>query len=350
MHRVAILVHEKISLFELSCAVELFALPRPELKDWYQCDVVSFSAEPLVATGDISVTVKLVNTLNDYSMIIIPSWYTDGQPVPEPIKSEFESAFAAGKRIITFCSGAFLLAELGLLNGRKVTTHWLYAEKLKMMYPLIQYQDDVLYVYDGQIGCSAGSAAAIDLGMEVIRGDHGYQVANHVARRMVISAHRNGGQSQFVETPILKKPNQFAESLDWAIKNLSSPICIDTFAHKARMSRRTFDRRFKLTFGLSPKEWITCQRIDAARELLENTRYDIERVSELSGFTNATNLRHHFRQVIGVVELHLKVTHFPLKIASKIDPRITLPSRPLNEGFRSDKRGIIECDSTLASS
>ncbi|MDH7943417.1 helix-turn-helix domain-containing protein [Pseudohongiella sp. SYSU M77423] len=300
MHRVAILVHDRIALFELGCAVELFALPRPEMDDWYRCDVVSFAEGSIVGTGGVSIAVKTVSSLADYSMIVIPSWSTDGKPVPEAIRSELINAYNSDKRILTFCSGAFLLAQLGILDGRKATTHWRYADKLKALYPQIEYEDDVLYVYDGQIGCSAGSAAAIDLGMEVIRSDFGYRIANHVARRLVISAHRQGGQSQFVETPMPEKPSQFSRSLDWAMNNLSRPIGIDEFAEKARMSRRTFDRKFRDTFGVSAKEWLTTQRLDAARQLLESTRHDVEKVAELSGFSNASNLRHHFRAAIGV--------------------------------------------------
>ncbi len=300
MHRVAILVHDRIALFELGCAVELFALPRPEMDDWYRCDVVSFAEGSIVGTGGVSIAVKTVSSLADYSMIVIPSWSTDGKPVPEAIRSELINAHNSDKRILTFCSGAFLLAQLGILDGRKATTHWRYADKLKTLYPQIEYEDDVLYVYDGQIGCSAGSAAAIDLGMEVIRSDFGYRVANRVARRLVMSAHRQGGQSQFVETPMPEKPSQFSRSLDWAMNNLSRPIGIDEFAEKARMSRRTFDRKFRDTFGVSAKEWLTTQRLDAARQLLESTRHDVEKVAELSGFSNASNLRHHFRAAIGV--------------------------------------------------
>ncbi|HBX37303.1 MAG TPA: AraC family transcriptional regulator [Pseudohongiella sp.] len=300
MHNVAVLVHDRIALFELGCAVELFALSRPEMDNWYRCDVVSFSDNPLAGTGGVTYGVKPVTSLADYTMIIVPSWETSGKPIPEPIRSELTAAFHAGKRIISFCSGAFLLAALGFLDGRQATTHWRYAEKLQALYPQIHYQDDVLYVYDGCIGCSAGSAAAIDLGMEVIRNDFGFRIANHVARRLVISAHRQGGQSQFVETPMPEKPSQFSRSLDWAVKHLASPIGIDEFAEKARMSRRTFDRKFRETFGVSPKEWLTAQRLDAARQLLESTQHDVEKVAELSGFSNATNLRHHFREAIGV--------------------------------------------------
>lgn len=300
MHNVAILVHDNTALFELGCAVELFALRRPELKDWYKCDVVSFSAGPLGATGGVSLAVRPVTSLVEYSMIVVPSWDTGGKPVPADIKEALSAAFEAGKRILSFCSGAFLLAEMGFLNGREATTHWCYAEKLKARYPRVRYVDDVLYIYDGKIGCSAGSAAAIDLGIEVIRGDYGYRVANHVARRLVISAHRKGGQSQFVETPVIERPSQFARSLDWAMQNLASPIDIDRFARQAHMSRRTFDRRFKSTFNLSPKEWITTQRLGVARQLMETTGHDIEKIAELSGFANATTLRHHFRKVLGV--------------------------------------------------
>lgn len=300
MHRVAILIHDNTALFELGCAVELFALPRPDFKEWYQCDVVSFSTGSLSATGGVNLTVRQTDSLADYSTIVVPAWETSGQPVPTDLRRELLRAFDKGARIISFCSGAFLLAELGFLDGREVTTHWRYAEKLKTRFPQVRYVNDVLYVYDGKIGCSAGSAAAIDLGIEIIRADHGYRVANQVARRLVLSAHRNGGQSQFVETPLIEKPGQFAEALDWAVQNLTSPINIDSFARRARMSRRTFDRRFKSTFNLSPKEWLTTQRLNAARQLIENTRHDVEKIAELSGFANATTLRHHFRKVIGV--------------------------------------------------
>ena len=189
---------------------------------------------------------------------------------------------------------------LGLLDNRQATTHWRYAEQFKFRFPNVEYVDDVLYVFDGNIGCSAGSAAGIDLGMEVIRQDYGYEVASMVARRLVMSAHRKGGQSQYVETPLQKNRTPFTETLDWARSNLKESININDLADKSHMSRRTFDRKFRRTFDISAKEWLINQRLDLARRLLEQNGRNIERVAADSGFDNATSMRHHFRRVLGV--------------------------------------------------
>ena len=300
MKNVAILTYDHAAFFELGCAMELFALPRPEFSEWYSCDVVTFAQGPLTMTAGVQLQVKTVSDLDDYTMLVIPSWSTETNEVPEHVASAVRKFYGAGKRIISFCSGAFLLAQLGLLKGRKATTHWRYAEKFKTRFPETSYLEDVLYVYDGTLGCSAGSAAAIDLGIEVIRDDYGYPIANQVARRLVMSAHRAGGQSQFVETPVLQIPNHFAQALDWALQNLTAEIDIDTIAAKANMSRRTFDRKFKSTFNVTPNAWLTWQRINRAKELLEQNRHGIDKIAELAGFDNATTLRHHFRKVVGV--------------------------------------------------
>ena len=233
-------------------------------------------------------------------MLVIPSWPTETAEIPGHVADAIRAFYGAGKRIISFCSGAFLLAQLGLLKGRTATTHWRYADKFKTRFPDTSYLQDVLYVYDGTLGCSAGSAAAIDLGIEVIREDYGYPIANQVARRLVMSAHRAGGQSQFVETPVLQIPNHFAQALDWALQNLTSVMDIDTIAGKANMSRRTFDRKFRSTFNITPNAWLIRQRINRARGLLEQNGYGIDKIAELSGFDNATTLRHHFRKMVGV--------------------------------------------------
>jgi AraC family transcriptional activator FtrA len=298
--RVAILIRNNAPLFELGCAVELFGLPRPEYADWYRCDVVTFERGPLRSTAGLQLLAKAVKRLDAYDLLVIPGWSTDLEVVPEDVARAVRSFHAQGKRILSFCSGAFLLARLGLLDGREATTHWRYAEKFKKTFPDVRYVDNVLYVYDGTLGCSAGSAAGIDLGIEVIRQDHGYQVANQVARRLVMSAQRRGGQSQFVETPVQQRPAQFTQALDWALKHLSAPIDMDSFAARANMSRRTFDRKFRSTFNLSPQQWLVSQRLAAARALLEQEKGDIEWVAAQSGFGNATTLRHHFRGALGI--------------------------------------------------
>lgn len=307
MHKIAILSYDGAALFELGCAVELFGLPRPEFKPWYQCDVVSFDAGPLKTTGGLFLSVIQTESLQDYDCIIVPSWSTEITPPPAQLAKEVRDFHRAGKRILSFCSGAFLLADLGLLDGRKATTHWRYAQQFQKRFCTVDYVEDVLYVYDGQIGCSAGSAAAIDLGLEVIRRDFGHQIANQVARRMVLSPHRKGGQSQYVESPVLETPGQFTEALDWAIANISSNFSINTLAARANMSRRTFDRRFRSAFNLTPKEWLTNQRLIVAKQLLEGAASNIEgavsnieKIASLAGFDNATTLRHHFRKSIGI--------------------------------------------------
>jgi AraC family transcriptional activator FtrA len=300
MHRVAILTYDQVALFELGCAVELFGLPRPEFESWYECKVVSFSHGPLSSTSGVQLISRFVKNLDGFNLLVIPSWPVDRTEIAEDIATKIRKFYHGDNRIISFCSGAFLLAELGFLNGKKATTHWRYAEIFKNRYPEIEYVEDVLYVYDGHLGCSAGSSAAVDLGLEVIRSDFGFQVANKVARRLVLSAHRKGGQTQYAETPVLEAPSRFGEALDWAQQNLNDHIDISLFAEMANMSRRTFDRKFRTDFNLSPKEWLTHQRLILAKELLENSDHSIEKVAELSGFANAATMRHHFRRELGV--------------------------------------------------
>ncbi len=298
MKRVAILTHNYIALFELGCAVELFALPRPEFEDWYQTDVVTFDDDIQTTSGGLMLQPKRVSNLDEYDMVVIPNWSTSDSEVPGDIAESVARLYQRGGRVLSFCSGSFLLAEMGLLQDRQAMTHWNYAEQFKQRYPNVAYVDDVLYVYDGRLGCSAGSAAGIDLGIEVIRGDFGYEVANQVARRLVIAAHRNGGQSQFVETPVLERPNQFAATLDWALSHLDQDIDVNLLAQKANMSRRTFDRKFRASLNQTPKEWLTQQRLNLAKKLLESTNDSIERVANDAGFENATTMRHNFRKYL----------------------------------------------------
>ncbi|MGF1722469.1 helix-turn-helix domain-containing protein [Vibrio kyushuensis] len=300
MTKVAIFTHCDVSLFELACAVELFALPRPEFETWYHTDVVNLDDQAIRSTGNIGLCTKFVASLDDYDLLIVPNWSTSGQSIPDKISSEILKFHAAGKRIISFCSGAFLLAELGILKGKKATTHWKFESLFRERFPNINYASNVLYVLDDNIGCSAGSAAGLDLGLAVIRNDFGYQIANQVAKRLVISGHRTGGQSQFVESPILEVPNQFSHALEWAISNIEQTISIDSLAIKANMSRRTFDRKFRASFDLSPKEWLIAQRVERAKGLLESSHLSIEQLSQTAGFDSAVTMRHHFRQLVGV--------------------------------------------------
>jgi AraC family transcriptional activator FtrA len=293
--KVAILTTAKVALFELGCAVELFAMPRLEFDNWYQSEVVTFEGDKQLAAGGLSISSRLIDSLYGYHTLVIPSWPVE-QAVSKQLIDQLNEFNERGGRIITFCSGAFVLGKVGLLDNRKATTHWRYAEQFKKQFAHSHYIENSLYVFADNIGCSAGSSAAIDLGIEVIRQDFGYEVANHVARRLVIAAHRSGGQSQYVEAPIPKSNRNFSKVLDWAVENINQKIDVGILASKAHMSRRTFDRQFRKSLDMSPKEWIIKQRLKRAKELLESTKIGIERVSYCAGFETSENMRHHFRK------------------------------------------------------
>ncbi|MDN4502407.1 helix-turn-helix domain-containing protein [Alteromonadaceae bacterium BrNp21-10] len=298
--RVAILTYDQAAFFELGCAVELFALPRPEFSNWYQTEVVTFDSQPLSFNGGIMLQAKVIQSLAAYDMLVIPSWPVNAADISDALAQQLRQFYQQQKRILTFCSGAFLLAHSGLLSGRQATTHWRYADAFKQYFNDVEYVDNVLYLYDGIIGHSAGSAAAIDLGIEVIRQDHGYHIANKVARRLVVSAHRKGGQSQFVDLPVDRHQQHFSLSLDWAKKNLHNNIDINQFASQANMSRRSFDRKFRSALNLTPKEWLTNQKLELAKQQLESSLQSIEKIASVVGFDNATTMRHHFRKSVGV--------------------------------------------------
>ncbi len=300
MYKVGILIDQKPPLFELGIATELFAVKRPEFKNWYQAEVISFSQQPIETNGGLKLTPKVVSSLQDYENLIIPGWQTEARE-PEPtIINELVKFSAQKKRILTYCSGAFLLAETQLLNGTKATTHWRYATKFKQRYPNIIFSEDVLYELNSYFGCSAGSASAIDLSLEVIRQDFGYEIANQVARRMVMAPHRSGGQSQFVETPMVTHNNHFSNTLDWAIDHLAESLSINDLASHANMSRRNFDRLFRKSLNMSPKQWLVRQQLIHAKRLLETTDKKIEQIATESGFVNAMNIRHHFKTQLAI--------------------------------------------------
>ncbi|WP_317932202.1 helix-turn-helix domain-containing protein [Halioxenophilus sp. WMMB6] len=299
MHKVAILAAEPGALFELGCAVELFALPRPELDPWYQTQVVSFHSEPLTYTGGVAVSAIPITSLAGYHTLVIPSWSVQAPNNPQLI-AQLRRFAEAGGRLLSFCSGAFLLAQTGLLDGRPATTHWRYAEAFQARFPKVHFQPNVLYTYADNLGCSAGSAAALDLGLAVIRNDFGHKVANQVAKRLVVSPHRRGGQSQFVEAPLPKFDTKFADTLDWAIGHLHEPISVDNLAGRAAMSRRSFDRKFKQAYNQSANQWLVQQRVHRAQQLLTESGLSLEQVATESGFGSALNMRHHFKQSLGI--------------------------------------------------
>lgn len=299
--KVGILASPQGALFELGCAVELFGLPRPEIENWYQCRVISLCTETLPYTAGVQLTVEQVDHLASFDLLVVPHWPTEASlQRDEPYVRHLRRAADSGCVVVSFCSGAFLLAAAGLLNHRSATTHWRYADLFQQRFPQVNYVDNVLYCLEDRIGTSAGSAAGLDLGLEIIRRNFGHRIANQIARRLVMSAQRAGGQSQFVESPVAKNPSKFTATLDWARAHLHQPLSVDMLAEKANMSRRTFDRKFRASFELSANQWLINQRLDAAKQCLEETTLPLDRIAAQTGFNNAITLRHHFNKILGI--------------------------------------------------
>ncbi|MCW2733151.1 MAG: AraC family transcriptional regulator [Mycobacterium sp.] len=224
-----------------------------------------------------------------------------GPDYPQEALDAVRTAAASGSIILTVCSGAFLAGAAGLLDGRKCTTHWMHADELAALHPTADIDRNVLFVDDGNLITSAGTAAGIDACLHLVRREMGSEVTNIIARRMVVPPQRDGGQRQYIDQPIPVRCSEgFAPHLDWILVNLDKPHTVATLAKRASMSGRTFARRFVDETGRTPMQWVTDQRVLYARRLLEETDLDIDRVADKSGFGTATLLRHHFRRVIGV--------------------------------------------------
>ena len=297
LHRVATLAYDGLCTFEFGIVVELFGLPRPELDHWYAFEVCGLEKGPLHATGGICVLPKKgLEGLLHADTILIPGWRDPNEPPPQRLIRTLISAHQKGARLVSICSGIFVLAATGLLNGRRATTHWKYVDKLRSAFPLIQLQPDVLYVDDGDVLTSAGSAAGIDLCLHIIRNDFGTLIANNVARRLVVSPHREGGQAQFIDKPIGDQASPWlAHLLEWVQVRLHNSITVEQLASQAHMSKRTLSRRFAETTGNSPLVWITSLRVRRAKDLLETSALSVEEVADRCGFGSAPTLRHHFR-------------------------------------------------------
>jgi AraC family transcriptional activator FtrA len=303
-HLVAAVAGAEVAGFELGLATEVFGLDRSELADpWYEFRLVALGDEPILVTdgGYTISTPWRLHHLAEAGTIVVPAWKTSA-PAPAALVDALRAAHRRGARLLSVCSGAFLLAEAGLLDGRRATTHWMYTEQLARRYPAVDVDPDVLYVDAGDgIFTSAGTAAGIDLLLHVVRLDHGAEVANAVARRMVVAAHRHGGQSQFVAVPVPDEPDDdtLAPTLDWALEHLDQPLSVEDLARRALMSPRTFARRFRLATGTTPLQWLLRQRIALAQRLLETTALPIELIAGRCGFGSGTALRIHFRRATG---------------------------------------------------
>ncbi|CAN5437574.1 transcriptional regulator FtrA [soil metagenome] len=297
--RVVALAYDGLCTFEFGVAVELFGLPRPEMgPDWYEFATAAIEPGPLRGLGGVQVVadggLELVEAAGT---IIAPGWRGADTPVPPPLIEALQVAHANGGRVMSICSGVFVLAAAGLLVGRRATTHWRYVDTLRAMYSDIDVQPDVLYVDEDDVLTSAGSAAGLDLGLHLIRRDFGPEAANSVARRLVIPPHRDGGQAQFIQrpVPIAHEASRLSPILDRMRADLAHDHGVKTLADAAGMSPRTFLRRFEAATGVTPARWLLAERLARARELLETTPAGVEQIAQAVGF-GAPALRHHFRK------------------------------------------------------
>lgn len=299
-HLVVALAYDGLCTFEFGVAVEIFGLPRPELgENWYRFAVAAVDEGELCATGGIRIlTEGGVELLEQADTIIVPGWRGAQMPVPETLCQALRQAHQRGCRIMSICSGVFVLAAAGLLNGRKATTHWRYTDLLRQRYPAIEVLEDALYYDEGRVMTSAGSAAGIDLCLHVVRTDFGRDIANNVAQRLVVQPHRDGTQTQKVTAPVARsrESQSLGKLFDFLHQQLAASHTVESLARHVGMSPRTFLRRFAESTGTTPARWILQARLRRAEELLTQPRMNIDVIAGQIGFSNGAALRHHFQQ------------------------------------------------------
>lgn len=301
--KVCTLAYDGLCTFEFGLCVEVFGLARPELNiPWYDFSVVACDGGPMRATGGVTLTAAYdLSTLEDAHLILVPGWRGMDTPVPDHLVKALQAAHDRGAILASVCSGVFVLAATGLLNGKRATTHWRYTDALASRFPEIDVQPDVLYVDNGDILTSAGSAAGLDMCLHLVRRDHGPDIANQVARRLVLPAHRDGGQAQFIPKPMgPNRGGQIGPLLETLLRRLDEDWTIEAMARAAGLSPRTLLRRFRDSTGQSPQAWLTAQRVAFARDLLETTDLAVQPIAERTGLTTAETLRHHFRKIVGI--------------------------------------------------
>ncbi|MEU5969590.1 GlxA family transcriptional regulator [Streptomyces globisporus] len=307
VHRVAVLALDGVYPFELGIPSRVLDAADGR----YSVVTCTVDGRPVRTNADFSVTVEHgPEVLATADTLVIPPF--DTSLLTREAPAHAVAALAAvrpGTRIVSICTGAFLLASAGLLDGRRATTHWALAELFRSWYPQVLLDPDVLFVDDGDVLTSAGAASGVDVCLHLVRADHGSEVANRVARLCVVPPWRDGGQAQYIEQPVPDPAaNGTAATRDWALRNLHEPLSLASLADHARMSLRTFVRRFNEEVGMSPGRWIVQQRVDRARHLLESTDLAVDEIAGRVGFATGASLRQHLHAAIGVTPLAYRRT------------------------------------------
>lgn len=301
--RVAVLAFEGVSLFHLSVPGLVFGVDDDSF-GFSRYNVAYCTPTPGPITSDQGVVIEVrdgLETMEKADIIIVPAWTDAETPAPVELTAALRQAHTQGKLIVGLCLGAFVLGDAGLLDGKEATTHWAVRNVFARRFPQAMFRPDVLYVADDNIITSAGTVAAIDCCLHLVRQRHGSEVANHTARLLVTPPHRQGGQAQYIERPVQHRPsdNRLPGLLEWARENLSEPLSLDTLADVAKMSRRTFTRRFREMTGTTVTQWLNAERVARAQQLLETTDLSIERITAEAGFGTALSLRQQFSAQLG---------------------------------------------------
>ncbi|WP_229907548.1 helix-turn-helix domain-containing protein [Amycolatopsis oliviviridis] len=299
MSTVALAATDGMLQFELAIAQEVFGSPLPGFGSRYELSVCGpapvkvgrFLLEPDHGLGHLARA----------DTVIVPGWADIDVDPPADLVDAVRAAHEAGARVASLCTGAFVLAAAGLLDGRRATTHWAHTDVLAARHPLVEVDPDVLYVDNGSVLTSAGKAAAMDLCLHLVRSDHGSAVANTVARRLVVPPHRAGGQAQFVTAPVPEQDDHpLGGLLPWITERLDRPLTVEDLARRANMSSRNLARHFRSATGTTPLRWLLNQRIRRAQELLERTDDSVDLIAEATGMGSAATLRRHFNRTVGV--------------------------------------------------
>ncbi|MER7717674.1 helix-turn-helix domain-containing protein [Streptomyces flaveolus] len=301
LHRVVALLNPPQSPFELSCATEVFGTTPQDEPPRYSFRICAERPGPLQTTAGYQILVDAgLEALKQADTVIVPGWQPPRAPASPAVTAGLRTAHRRGARIVAICTGAFALAQAGLLDGRRATTHWRQSARLAAAFPEVRIDQDVLFVDHGDVATSAGTGAGIDLCLHLVRSDHGAAYAAQIARNMVLPPHREGSQLQYAEQPAPAKADEsLASLLEWATSRLDTRLTLDRLAEHAGLSSRTLARRFIEQLGTSPGHWLLRQRIDAARVLLEQTDLPVEAIATRVGLTSAVNLRRRFRAHLG---------------------------------------------------
>ncbi|KPD30807.1 MULTISPECIES: GlxA family transcriptional regulator [Pseudomonas aeruginosa group] len=309
---VAVVAFDRISPFHLSVPCLVFGQecynPCAQAFDLRVC-----AAEPgrLRTTVGFAIETGVgLEALADAQTIIVPSWRDPHERPPQALLQALVAARARGAQLVGLCLGAFVLAEAGLLDGRRATTHWMWADDFAARFPAVRVEPDVLYIEDDGLLTSAGTVAGIDCCLHLVRQRLGAQTTNHLARRLVVAPHRQGGQAQFIEQPLpdSAQDGRLGELLVWLRQNLDQPHSLDSLARRVLMSRRTFTRHFRQLTGTTVSQWLQAERLALAQRLLETTEHSVQAIAELAGFGSAVSLRQRFSAAFGVPPLGYRRT------------------------------------------